>query len=84
MPRVQEESKSITAEKDFNESMDNHTIQQSDTSFNQQRHTLNVLDTAKEQGLSKIKKKLSLKVVIPEEKRKNSITESNVKKIILI
>lgn len=35
-------------------------------------------EISKEEGLSKIKKKLSLKVVIPEEKRKHSWPDGNV------
>jgi len=39
---------------------------------------LTILEVKSEEGLNKIKKKLSLKVVIPDEKKQSTVTESIV------
>jgi hypothetical protein len=52
--------------------------QQTDLNLNIVENFKNYNELSNEEGLSKIKKKLSLKVVIPEDKRKLSWTDGNV------
>jgi len=52
--------------------------QQTDLNLNIVSNLQKYSESPNEEGLSKIKKKLSLKVVIPEEKRKLSWTDGNV------
>lgn len=78
--KIQEEKKSYTIYSEFNEN-NNFIIEKPESETKSQilQKNSGIEDGRNEEGLSKLKKKLSLKVKIPEEKRrKSAFSESNV------
>ncbi len=70
-----DEFRPININKEMEETI---SSQQTDLNLNIVNNLKKYTELPNEEGLSKIKKKLSLKVVIPEEKRKHSWTDGNV------